>query len=470
MKRINLLSIMLLFAISSFTQEITRGPEPGEIYFTGPTVTVFYDAFYRSTDFGESAVCVDSVTGTTTLISGIIADKTPGGLYYNSIYDALYYSDNYGKYGTWEPKSGGITGVLHAGITEGHIYNAVFKHSEDYGSNFITHQLNNYFGIYRESEIGYNNKAYLQTFEIGGNDTLYFFISYDSFENLELVYKFNVWGTGLYDLSYGHNDGELYYYNSIEKELLYSSNDGYDWVSKNTFFCPNLPIKGITGGRQEGELYMLVEYLQAMGQRFHSYIYHSLDFGETFTVYHPVSIGPDPIYANFIAEDTLVEPGDTVQFFDLSNDADTWWWDFDNDTIVDSYEQNPTHIYQDTGYYSVKLSIFGEDVLDHAIRYDYIRVDNLTSTDPGKNRDEEIFIYPNPVTDKINISFSTEPNEDINLYLYYVQGGLVKLYNFQEENAQSPVSLPVNDLPNGVYFLKINTGEQLITKKIIINH
>ncbi|MCD4737522.1 MAG: T9SS type A sorting domain-containing protein, partial [Bacteroidales bacterium] len=310
----------------------------------------------------------------------------------------------------------------------------------------------------------------LQTFEIGGNDTLYFFISYDSFENLELVYKFNVWGTGLYDLSYGNNDGELYYYNSIKKELLYSSNDGYDWVSKNMFFCPNLPIKGITGGRQEGELYMLVEYLQAMGQRFHSYIYHSLDFGETFTVYHPVSIGPDPIYANFIAEDTLVEPGDTVQFFDMSNDADTWRWDFDNDTIVDSYEQNPTYVYQDTGYYTVWLCINGGAVInDCAVRYDYIRVDDLTGTDSDTNKDEEIQIYPNPVSDKINISFSTNHNRVTDIYLYNLQGVQVGSHRVPKDNEQDPVSIPVHDLPNGVYFLKINTAEQIKTKKIIIN-
>ncbi len=102
---------------------------------------------------------------------------------------------------------------------------------------------------------------------------------------------------------------------------------------------------------------MLVVYLQMMGQRSHVYIYHSLDYGGSFTVYHPVAIGQDPIYANFIAEDTLVEPGDTVQFTDLSNDAESWEWDFDNDGTIDSYLQDPTHIYQDTGYYRLNFQL-----------------------------------------------------------------------------------------------------------------
>jgi len=175
-------------------------------------------------------------------------------------------------------------------------------------------------------------------------------------------------------LSRGNVSGYLFLYNANRKSLFLSEDFGEKWILKNKFSCPNLPIIGVTGGRQEGELYMLVIYLQMMGQRRHVYIYHSLDYGETFTIYHPVSIGPDPIYANFIAEDTLVEPGDTVQFTDLSNDAETWEWDFDNDGTINSYEQNPTCIYQDTGNYTVKLLITGEAVQDYAIRYDYISV------------------------------------------------------------------------------------------------
>ncbi|MCD4734874.1 MAG: hypothetical protein K8R53_02400, partial [Bacteroidales bacterium] len=251
MKRIKNLAIRVLIGVISFciyyvsfSQGITRGPDIGEIYFLGPTTTVFHNAFYRSADFGESAVCVDSVTCTTAIIGAIVADKTSGGLYYNNIYEALYYSDNYGKYGTWEYRSGGIFSYLHSGITEGFIYEGAATHSEDYGFSFINHQCNGGFGIFRESEIGYNNKGYLMTYDLDPTDTIYFFVSFDIFENLELVNTFNISGSGLYDLSYGHNDGELYFYNSIEKELYYTDNDGYDWVSKNTFFCPNLPIKG----------------------------------------------------------------------------------------------------------------------------------------------------------------------------------------------------------------------------------
>jgi len=464
------LILLLLSSIVTYSQEITRGPEPGEIYFLGPTATVLHDAFYYSTDFGESAVCQDSVSCTTTIIGAIIADKTSGGLYYNNISEALYYSEDHGKYGTWEQKNSGIANVLHAGVLEGHIYNGPFIHSEDYGSSFITHQLNNYFGIWMESEIGYADKGYVITYELGGNDTLYFSVSYDNFENLELVNKFLEGELGLHDLSYGYNDGDLYYYNSVKKELLYTDNDGYAWVRKNTFFCPNLPILGITGGRQDGELYMLVEYLQMAGLRRHTYIYHSLDHGETFTVYHPVAIGPDPIYANFIAEDTLVEPGDTVQFFDLSNDAETWQWDFDNDGTIDSYEQNPTYIYQDTGYYTVKLSIFGVGgvVYDYGIRYDYIHVDDLTSSENRISLENSIKVYPIPTNNNLTIKTVKEIKK---ISIYNSNGDIIKTVKYNKPNSQeSKLLISTSDFDTGVYYFKIDFQNYSETKKIIITH
>jgi len=85
MKNFILLIVMLLFAIVSFSQQITRGPEVGEIYFMGPTTTVLYDAIYRSTDFGETAVCVDSVSALSNTIVALTADKTPGSLYFSTM-------------------------------------------------------------------------------------------------------------------------------------------------------------------------------------------------------------------------------------------------------------------------------------------------------------------------------------------------------------------------------------------------
>ena len=470
MKKITLLTVLLLLAIVSFSQNITRGPDIGEIYFLGPTATnVLYGAIYHSTDFGETAVCVDSISALSNTIEAITADKTPGGLYFVTMGEALYYSGDYGQYGSWELQSGGVSYRISSGRNEGEIFNTILSHSTDYGINFSNHNLQGYFGSLKTFDIGVDNDiSYCITNSYEVIDTLYLFISYDNFNNMEVVNKFNFMDGEQVQLSRVNNSGYIFLYNANRKNLFLSEDFGENWVLKNLFTCPNLPIKGITGGRQDGEIYLLVEYLQMMGQRRHIYIYHSLDYGETFEIFHPVAIGPDPVYANFIAEDTLVKPGDTVQFTDLSNDAETWEWDFDNDGTIDSYEQNPTYAYQDTGYYTVKLTITGEAVEDYGIRYDYIHVDDLTSVSNSLSKECSIKVYPVPTNG--NLTIETK-NDLLRISIYNSKGKLIRTYSYINSNLQKKVlSLSTSDFDNGVYFIKVKTGKDSQTKKILINH
>ncbi|MEZ5199699.1 MAG: T9SS type A sorting domain-containing protein [Bacteroidales bacterium] len=473
MKKIFLLSF-LIYTLNSYTQPITRGPNIGEIYFIGYTVTQGNHGIYRSIDFGETATCVDSTTQNSMGFAAIVADKSPGGLYLATTGQSLYYSENYGNQGSWIYKNSGIYPNLCSGRNEGEIFNSISSHSYDYGNNFITHSLNGFFGTsVKDVEIDFSdNICYCIAKQYNVIDTQFFFISYDSFENFEVQFIFNFSTLDFIDISRGNNEGEIYLLNKITEELLLSHDYGANWELKNQFTCPNLPVSGISGGRQSGELYLKVVYNQLMSQRRHVYIYHSLDYGETFNVYHPVSIGPDPIFANFIAEDTLVEPDDTVQFTDLSNDAETWEWDFDNDGTIDSYEQNPTYIYQDTGYYTVKLMITGYAgvIEDYGIRYNYIHVDDLTNTNLYERKKDEFFIWPNPMSDYLNISSNMNSDRIINICMYNSQGRQVRLINIERDALQNTISIPVTELKEGIYFLQINTEDKSQTKKIIITH
>ena len=463
----------MFLTINSFAQSITQGPDIGEIYFFGFTVSQGNDGIYRSTDFGESAICVDSTTQNSTNMVSIEADKTTGGLYYVTMGQSLYYSGSYGQQGSWVFKNSGIYPRLCSGRNEGEVFNSISSHSNDYGNNFISHSINGYFGTStKDAEIDYSdNICYCIAKQYNVVDTQFFFISYDNFENLEVQYIFNFSTMDFIDLSRGNNEGEIFLCNKSTKVLYFSDDYGINWEIINHFSCPNLPIVGITGGSQDGELFMHVVYIQLMSQRRHVYIYHSLDYGETFTVYHPIAIGPDPIYTNFIAEDTLVEPGDTIQFTDLSNDAETWEWDFDNDGTIDSYEQNPTYTYQDTGYYTVKLSItgYGGVIEDYGIRYDYIHVDDLTNIAIINEIKCNINIYPNPAKNKLTVILPNCSEEVINLTLYNSKGKIIRDYNLRKNNsAQNPISIPVSDLLEGIYFVKVKTDTGSQTKKIII--
>ncbi len=457
-----LIILTIISSIASYSQTISRGPDFGEIYFFGFTVTQGDDGIYRSVDYGYTALCKDSTTQNSYNMTAIAADKANGVLYHINMNGGLYYSSDYGTSNSWEYKHGNISPIISSGENEGFVHKHIASHSENYGSNFNSHNTNGFFGIIKYAEIDAGSDlGYCISRKYNIPDTIYFFKAYNHFDSLENVNKliFN-WSDNI-ELSRGNNSGEVFLCNKSTNKLYFSLDFGASWIMKNYFSCPNLPIVGITGGRHDGELYLHVVYTQLMGERRHVYIYHSIDYGETFTIYHPISIGPDPIYANFIAVDTLVEPDDIVQFTDLSNDAETWEWDFDNDGTIDSYEQNPTYAYSDTGYYSVKLSIIGSVIQDFGIRYNYIHVKNLVGVAEQKCK-YEIDYYPNPFNNHISI----ETRSDFKMIeIYDLNGKCHSSKTLLQENKTEIIDL--RELEKGIYILKIRTEKQDITKKII---
>jgi PKD repeat protein len=88
-----------------------------------------------------------------------------------------------------------------------------------------------------------------------------------------------------------------------------------------------------------------------------------------------------PPVANFTANYTVIEPGDAINFIDLSTgNPYNWTWTFEGGSPATSNQQNPTGIiYATAGTYNVTLTVsnnLGEDVL---LKEQYIVV---SATDP----------------------------------------------------------------------------------------
>lgn len=67
----------------------------------------------------------------------------------------------------------------------------------------------------------------------------------------------------------------------------------------------------------------------------------------------------DPLVANFSANVTSGEVPLTVQFTDLSNgNPDSWTWDFGDGTF--SADPSPVHVYENPGFYTVRLAVANE--------------------------------------------------------------------------------------------------------------
>jgi PKD repeat protein len=91
--------------------------------------------------------------------------------------------------------------------------------------------------------------------------------------------------------------------------------------------------------------------------------------------------------ADFIVSEEYGHYPLTIDFIDQSEYSPypigniyTWQWDFENDGVIDSYEQNPVWIYEEPGIYSVKLvvkdTVIG--VIDSIVKENLITVCNLS--------------------------------------------------------------------------------------------
>lgn len=85
--------------------------------------------------------------------------------------------------------------------------------------------------------------------------------------------------------------------------------------------------------------------------------------------------GGSPPAPDFTASTTSPNTVTSVQFTDLSIGSPTSWeWDFDNNGVVDSTSQNPSHLYTTAGTYSVKLIVGNGDGTNTLVKSSYITV------------------------------------------------------------------------------------------------
>ena len=467
MKNLSLLTVLLLMAIVSYSDsKISRGPNIGEIYFIGPTYTGL--GLYYSTDFGQTAICVDSTF--TNSIMSICADKTEGVVYYVTMGQGLYISYDYGNMNTWNLTSGGIKIFLNSGRNEGEIYSNISRKSIDYGQNFYYNTCNGYFGDVVDSEIdNLDNNGYSCVYSIYDPDTLFLLYSNDDCENFQIQKKFTNVLFNRTEMTRGFDSGEFYLnlkqfdlsVNWILKSIDFGQSfDTIDGLNINNFYQYD-----IVGGRQEGEIYLIYNFVNQLWLNAHIYIYHSTNYGKSFEVHHLYSKGDEPVLANFSSIDKELPITTPVEFLNFSiGDIQEFQWDFENDGNIDSYEESPIHTYPDTGWYSVRLNVVGADSTNSFVKHNYIHIID-TTTFIKEKKNTEISISPNPFDTDLYINIKNG-NTNYKISIYNLQGKKVKEKKTQQSKT---FKLSLFNIPPGIYLLNIKGQDKSTNYKIIKN-
>ncbi len=90
----------------------------------------------------------------------------------------------------------------------------------------------------------------------------------------------------------------------------------------------------------------------------------------------------------------------------------------------------------------------------------------LTTVGNFENLNNDFVVYPNPANDVITIQYSEQPKTSNRILITNQLGQIVK--EFQTKSISTKIKL--GDLPSGIYFIKLEFNNNLITKKLIITH
>ncbi len=175
---------------------------------------------------------------------------------------------------------------------------------------------------------------------------------------------------------------------------------------------------------------------------------------------------------DFIADSLNVPVGYTVSFTDLSGvNATSWQWDFNNDGINDSNNQDPFYQYNVPGYYTVTLTINGAGNTVTKTNYIHVYSGNGIPFVHGGNL--IVNVNPNPFQSEATISFNLKKTENVKVEIVDNTGKVVKVLQSGKLSAgeQSFVwngkSEDGKKLPSGSYLVSI-AGETINASKTIV--
>jgi Secretion system C-terminal sorting domain/Cadherin-like/Proprotein convertase P-domain len=149
--------------------------------------------------------------------------------------------------------------------------------------------------------------------------------------------------------------------------------------------------------------------------------------------------------------------------------------------IGDTYTQNDLNNGKVMSYYNSNVAVSNYDyflfVISDAeggflgtLRYNIIR-DAKAPTIATKNTELEkmLSVFPNPSNQVFNVVLAGENLGKVEMNLFNIQGQKIANQSFVESSAIS-TEFDVQSLPNGIYYLEVNTSKGFTSKKIVVQH
>ena len=144
-------------------------------------------------------------------------------------------------------------------------------------------------------------------------------------------------------------------------------------------------------------------------------------------------------------------------FFNNANGGDGWF--VDDFEVLDLFNYN--------GEVCITTSD-GQNVCTTAPEAGTIIESQNTSSVETLEDGSEIAVYPNPASDILHLSFDSKVSRDIDVSILTIDGKAVQSQSLRIFEGNQVLNLNVSDLSAGLYFVTIQSEDNLITQKVII--
>nr|NQU90933.1 T9SS type A sorting domain-containing protein [Bacteroidota bacterium] len=161
-----------------------------------------------------------------------------------------------------------------------------------------------------------------------------------------------------------------------------------------------------------------------------------------------------------------------VQFHNYSiGNINTYEWDFENDGIIDSYEENPLFTYVDTGFFSVRLTVYDNYDTNSFLKENYIYVDFTTHTEDINSKEFlSVINYPNPVNHYTIFEIKNLENcpQEKFIEIFDLEGNPVNSIPIKNKMIWNRMDYNSRHVKNGIYLYRLSTQKGKVNKIILM--
>lgn len=176
-------------------------------------------------------------------------------------------------------------------------------------------------------------------------------------------------------------------------------------------------------------------------------------------------LGVQAPVADFVADQVVVNEGETVAFTDLStNSPNVWQWTFEGGTPATSTEENPVVMYTEAGTYNVTLTAANAAGNSQEMtKVDYIIVEEELGVHNPLH--DQLNVYPNPTDGNVTIDVAENTSEEVTVSVFDLLGRTIP---FTSERSANRIQLNIKAMQNDqAFFIRIKVGEKTANYKML---